>query len=130
MQRVVDIIRVRTKPGDPVLALPLEGGIPFIADRPPALYDQQLVPGLLNSVADERRAIGRLERERVPLVIEATAPIKIGAWPLPVIGKDYNRVLLSYVHRRYRLLARIGDFDPRHDVLARAYRVYERRRPR
>ena len=57
LQRTLDLIDARTEPGEPILALPSDGGIYFMADRPPATYEVMFLPGLLESPADERRTI-------------------------------------------------------------------------
>ena len=44
---------------------PLDAGLHFMTDRPPALYDAMFLPGLLDSRADELAAIARLEAEGV-----------------------------------------------------------------
>ena len=61
LQRTLDLIDARTEPGEPILALPSDGGVYFMADRPPATYEVMFLPGLLDSRADERRTIARLQ---------------------------------------------------------------------
>ena len=78
-----------------VLAGPADGGLYFMTDRRPALYEVNLLPGLLDSAADERIAVARLERERVGLAL-------IGARDLsdygsPTFGRDYNPILGAWL---------------------------------
>ena len=49
LQRTLDLIDARTAPGEPILALPSDGGVYFMADRPPATYEVMFLPGLLDS---------------------------------------------------------------------------------
>jgi hypothetical protein len=130
-QRVLDLVRQRTRPGEPLLALPLEGGLPFAADRPPALRELQFHPGILDSRADERDAISQVSRRGVRLVIQGNT--RFDAWGLPVMGVDYNRLLINHLRSRSRVVE-LGSYDDEGDeataalvVGARAFRVYERR---
>jgi hypothetical protein len=129
LERVITVVRERTRDGDLVLGLPLEGGLPFLADRRPALYDIQLLPGSLESRTDEREAIRRLEEERVPIVVEGNS--RFAQWGYPAFGRDFNRLLHAHIERAYRRIAEVGDFEAsargaRSDG-ARAYRIWERR---
>jgi len=129
LERAITVVRARTRQGDFVLGLPLEGGLPFLTDRRPALYDIQLLPGSLDSRKDERAAIRRLEQERVRVVVEGNS--RFDQWGYPVFGRDFNRLLHAYIERGYRLIAELGDFEGSARVArtdgARAYRIWERR---
>jgi hypothetical protein len=124
-QRVLDIVRRRTEPGEPVLALPLEGGLSFAVDRPPALRELQFHPGVLDSRADERQAISILKSDGVRLVVEGNT--RFDAWGLPVIGVDYNRLLMHYVKTTYTKVTAVGDYahTSADAIVPRAYRIYE-----
>jgi hypothetical protein len=124
-QRLLDTVRADSAPGEPILALPLEGGLPFAADRPPALPELQFHPGVVDSRADEREALATLEARDVPLVVEGNA--RFDEWGLPVIGIDYDRLLIGQIKRRYSRVKEIGDYSdaPPGRIFARAFRVYE-----
>jgi hypothetical protein len=108
-QQAIDYLRRNTAPGEPILALPADGGLYFFANRPPALYDMAALPGLLDTVADERAAIARLQREHVRYAVVSardTAAFETGAF-----GTGYNRVLGSYISsgRLVQAIGRRGD---------------------
>lgn len=125
--QALEIVRQRSEPGDPILALPLEGGLPFAADRPPALRELQLLPGVVDSRADEREAIETLKRRDVRIVVLGNT--RFDAWGYPVIGTDYNRRLIDYIRGNYIQVAELGDFAdaPEGQIFSTAYRVYELR---
>lgn len=104
-QRTIDFVRSHTRPGEPLLALPADGGLYFFANRPPALYDDAALPGLLDSVADERAAIARLQREHVRYAVISDRDTK--AFETGPFLTGYNRVLGSYVFSG-RLVETIG----------------------
>jgi hypothetical protein len=124
-QEMLDVVRSRSPEGSPVLALPLAGGLPFAADRPPALRELQFHPGVLDSPTDEREAIATLRERGVRLVVQGNA--RFDAWGSPVIGVDYDRLLLSWIHDNSKLIDEAGDFrySPEGQIEPRAYRVYE-----
>ena len=51
-QQAIDFLRGHTAPGEPILALPADAGLYFLADRPQALYENMFLPGLLDTEAD------------------------------------------------------------------------------
>lgn len=109
IQRTVDLLTDRTRPDEPILAMPADGGIYFMVDRPPALYELTVLPGLLDSRDDERRAASRLERLGVRYVVVGAQDFS--PYGFRQIGRDYGRVLMSHVRDRYRRIETIGDFD-------------------
>lgn len=129
IQRTVDLIQRITPRRDPLLALPDDPGLHFMTDRPPALYEITFLPGTLDSVADERAAIRRLERDRPPLVVLGAR--RFDQYGRPEIGVDFNRLLLDYVRRAYRPAARFGDVDnpPRGSAPSEAFLIYARAGP-
>lgn len=124
-QRTLDLVRERTAPGEPVLALPLEGGLPFATGRPAALPEPQFHPGVLDSPADEREALATLRAEGVRLVVEGNT--RFDAWGSPRIGVDYNRYLLEQIARRYPRLSEVGDFAdaPPGLIISSGFRLYQ-----
>jgi hypothetical protein len=105
-QQAIDFVRTHTRPGEPVLALPADAGIYFLADRPQPLYENMFLPGLLDTRADERAAIARLERERVRYALLSTRDTS--AFDSGRFGSGYDRLLGRYI-RSGRLLATFGD---------------------
>ncbi len=127
LQKTLDLIDARTKPGEPILALPSDGGVYFMADRPPATYEVMFLPGLLDSVADERRTIKRLEERGVRLT--ALSSRDFSAFGFREFGVDYNRLLASWIKHRLRVIATFGDVDKpvAGSYPSAAFTVYERR---
>jgi hypothetical protein len=127
LQRTLDLIDARTKPGEPILALPSDGGVYFMADRPPATYEVMFLPGLLDSRADERRTIARLKSRGVRLI--ALSARDFSSFGSTEFGVDYDRLLGSYIKDGSRLLATFGDVDApvAGSYPSAAYTVYERR---
>ncbi len=122
-QEAVDFVRSHTAPGEPVLALPADAGIYFLADRPPALYENMFLPGLLDTRADERAAIARLQREHVRYALISTrdtSNFEIGRF-----GYGYDRLLGSYL-RSGRLVRTLGDpsVSAGGGNPSRAFRIY------
>ncbi len=100
LQRTIDFIDSHTSPGERTLDLPADAGLNFMTDRPPALYDVMFLPGLLDSRADERKAIARLEREGVRYAVISKR--RFDGYGFSRFGVDYNHLLASYVERRPR----------------------------
>jgi hypothetical protein len=127
LQRTLNLIDARTKPGEPILALPSDGGVYFMADRPPATYEVMFLPGLLDSRADERRTIARLESRGVRLI--ALSARDFSAFGAREFGVDYDSLLGSYIKDDSRRLASFGDVDApvAGSYPSAAYTVYERR---
>lgn len=124
-QRAVDFVRTHTSPGEPVLALPADAGLYFLADRPPPLYENMFLPGLLDGRAAEAAAIARLEREHVRYALISSRDMSaFGTGPF---GTGYDRLLGRYL-RSGRLVATIGDPGaspaPGGGTPSRGFRVY------
>jgi hypothetical protein len=126
LQQTLDLIDARSKPGEPILALPSDGGIYFMADRPPATYEVMFLPGLLDTKADERRTIRRLESEDVRLT--ALSARDFSAFGFRSFGTDYDRLLGTYIEQGSRRLASFGDVDKpvAGSYPSAAYTIYER----
>lgn len=107
VQRALDLVDARTRPGEPILALPSDGGFYFMADRPPATYELMFLPGLLDTTADERAAVARLRRERVRYVVLSARDFS--PYGFRTIGVDYNRYLISSLRQGSQTVARFGD---------------------
>ena len=103
-------IDASTRAGEPILAAPTDGGLYFMADRPPALYELTLLPGLLATPAEERGAIARLRREHVRLA--AIGARDLAAWGTPTFGVDYDGVLGAYLRARVEARETIGTLAP------------------
>jgi hypothetical protein len=127
LQRTLDLIEARTEPDEPIFALPSDGGIYFMADRPPATYEVMFLPGLIDSKADERRTIARLEREKVNLTVLSSRDFS--AFGFRSFGSDYDQLLGRWIRTQSRPIARFGDVA--HPVSgsypSAAFTIYERR---
>jgi 4-amino-4-deoxy-L-arabinose transferase-like glycosyltransferase len=100
-----------TRPGQPILAAPVDGGLYFMADRPPALYELSLLPGLLASAGEEAAAVARLRREHVRLAVIGARDF--AAWGTPTFGVDYAWRLGAYLRGAARSREVIGTLaDP------------------
>ncbi|HEY7961334.1 MAG TPA: hypothetical protein VID29_05375 [Solirubrobacteraceae bacterium] len=84
-----------SRPGERVLAAPVDGGLYFMADRPPALRELTVLPGLLASAGEEEAAVARLRRERVKLAVIGARDFS--PWGTPTFGVDYAARLGSYL---------------------------------
>jgi hypothetical protein len=127
LQRTLDLIEARTEPGEPILALPSDGGVYFMADRPPATYEVMFLPGLIDSAADERRTIARLEGENVNLTVLSARDFS--AFGFRSFGSDYDQLLGKWIHTRSRPIARFGDVTApvSGSYPSAAFTLYERR---
>jgi hypothetical protein len=127
LQRTLDLIDARTEPGEPILALPSDGGVYFMADRPPATYEVMFLPGLLDSRADERRTIARLEDRGVRLT--ALSARDFSGFGFREFGVDYDPLLGDWIERGSRRVASFGDVDSpvAGSYPSAAYTIYERR---
>jgi hypothetical protein len=123
-QEAIDFVRTRTAPGEPVLALPADAGLYFLAERPQPLYENMFLPGLLDTRADERAAIARLEREHVRYALLSTRDTS--AFDSGRFGSGYDRLLGDYL-RSGRLVATFGNVQaaPGGGNPSRGFRVYE-----
>ena len=122
-QQAIDFLRSHTSPGEPVLALPADAGIYFLADRPQALYENMFLPGLLDTEADERAAIARLRQEHVRYALVSNRDTS--AFETGRFGSGYDGLLGSYL-RSGRLVATFGDLDaaPGGGNPSQGFRVY------
>ncbi len=122
-QQAIDFIRSHTAPRDPILALPADAGLHFLADRPQALYENMFLPGLLDTRADERAAIARLERERVRYALVSNRDTS--AFETGRFGNGYDQLLGRYL-RSGRLVASFGDLGaaPGGGNPSQGFRVY------
>ncbi|HET9197649.1 MAG TPA: hypothetical protein VFN92_05255 [Solirubrobacterales bacterium] len=122
-QQAIDFVRARTAPGEPILALPADAGVYFLADRPQALYENMFLPGLLDTEADERAAIARLEREGVRYALVSNRDTS--AFETGRFGSGYDRLLGRYL-RSGRLVATFGDLAaaPGGGNPSQGFRVY------
>jgi hypothetical protein len=97
LQAAVRQIDADTVAGERILAAPTDGGLYFMADRPPALYELTLLPGLIATPKEEAAAIARLRLERVALA--AISARDLSVWGTPTFGVDYDPLLGAYLRR-------------------------------
>ncbi|MCW3015529.1 MAG: hypothetical protein JWO02_2621 [Solirubrobacterales bacterium] len=102
-------LAAQTRPGERILAVPANGGLYFLADRRPALYELMLLPGLLDTRADEEHALSVLRRERVRTVVLAARDFRVWGWPR--FGRDYNRTLGAGLGARTVATTTFGRLD-------------------
>ncbi|HVR05750.1 MAG TPA: hypothetical protein VMS02_06885, partial [Solirubrobacteraceae bacterium] len=95
LQGAVSEIDADTRPGQRIVAAPLDGGLYFMADRPPAPYELSLLPGLLDTPAEERAAIARLRRAHVALAVIGARDFS--AWGTPTFGVNYDPLVGEYL---------------------------------
>lgn len=93
LQTTIDRIDAETAPGRPIFAAPTDGGLYFMSDRRPALYDLALLPGLIATPAEQRAAIARLRAEHVALAVIAARNLSV--WSTHTFGVDYDEILGS-----------------------------------
>jgi hypothetical protein len=122
-QQAIDFLRTHTAAGEPVLALPADAGLYFLADRPQALYENMFLPGLLDTKGDERAAIAQLRREHVRYALVSTRDTS--AFEIGRFGSGYDRLLGRYL-RSGRLVQTFGDIDaaPGGGNPSQGFRVY------
>ena len=109
IQQAVDLVRAASEPTEPVLFAPSDGGLYFMTNRRPVLSDLMLLPGLLDSAADERAAIAALERNNVPLVVVGVRDFS--PYGFSTFGQGYDRILGSWLSRAAIREVRVGSFD-------------------
>ncbi len=95
LQAAVRQIDAQSAPSQPILAAPTDGGLYFMADRRPALYELTLLPGLLASPAEERAAVARMRREHV--AVAAVGARDLSIWGTPTFGVNYDPLLGAYL---------------------------------
>lgn len=98
LQAAVNEIDTSSRPGERILAAPLDGGLYFMSDRRPAPYELSLLPGLLDTPAEERAAIARLRRAHVRLAVIGARDFS--AWGTPTFGVDYDALLGEYLREQ------------------------------
>jgi hypothetical protein len=122
-QEAINFVRSHTASGEPILALPADAGIYYLADRPPALYENMFLPGLIETRADERAAIAQLRQEHVRYALVSTRDTS--AFETGRFGVGYNRLLGRYL-RSGRLVKVLGDptIAPGGGNPSRGFRIY------
>lgn len=95
LQATIRTIDRDTTPGQHILAAPLDGGLYFMSDREPAIYQLSVLPGLLYSRADQEQAIARLRHDHVALAVLAARNFAL--WGVPTFGVNYDATLGTYL---------------------------------
>lgn len=131
VQRVVDLLAPKVRPGEPMLVLPQEAGFHFLLKTRPAIYEATFLPGTLSPAEEDARAARELALGRdgaAPprfVIVAARRFVELG---FGVSGEDFNVELHRQLARDYRVLARFGDttrpVDGKEPPVA--YAVYER----
>jgi hypothetical protein len=97
LTKAVAAVDAQTRPGQPILAGPADGGLYFMANRPPALHEVMLLPGLLDSRADQAASVARLRAANVGAAVIGARDFS--AWGWKTFGVDYNRLLGDALRR-------------------------------
>lgn len=107
IRRVVELIKTHTRPGDPVLALPLNAGFNFLSDRPNPIFYDWILPGMLDE-KEENKLVEQLKGDLPKIIVYVDIAID---------GKDERRLinyvpkLIGFIAERYRLLETVGFFN-------------------
>lgn len=88
IQQTVDRVIASTDSDDALLAAPSDGGVYFMTGRRPALPELMLLPGLVDSPADEAAAIQQLERQRVGLAVVGSRDFS--PYGFQTFGRDFD----------------------------------------
>jgi hypothetical protein len=102
---LLDVVRSSTAPGEPVLLLPEDNVVNFLAARRSVHRYYQLIPGILD-VDGERDVIASAEREGVRLV--SISNRATGEYGATFFGIDYDREIQAWVQSHFRLAHRLG----------------------
>lgn len=100
-------VRIRTKPGEPIVVLPWYPILYFLADRPNPTRFDWLFPGYLTSEAEVAAFIDEIDRSAAKVVVYS--PISIDGLPdrsLAAFAPEIDRFLL----RRFQPAKRYGRF--------------------
>jgi hypothetical protein len=123
-QPTVSYVERHTRPGEPIVSTPSDAGIYFMTGRRPALYNVTFLPGLLDTVTDERDAVSRIRAEHVRVAV--VGDHKLVGFGHTSFGRDYNRVFAGALERG-GVVATYGDRKaelPGGTNPARVYRIY------
>ena len=107
LTKAVAAVDAQTRPGQSILAGPADGGLYFMTDRRPALHEVMLLPGLLDSRADQVAAIARLRAARASVAVLGARDFS--AWNWRTFGTDYNDLLGAAVRRATVASQTVGD---------------------
>ena len=119
----VSAVTSRTRPGEPILVVPLSTSIYVLSGRANPLEDLSLLPRTLPSAADERATIARLERARVRVAV-----VDYRAFPAyghTSFGGSFDRILAGWIRRNFTVAKTIRTGPP----APRLFRVWVRRLP-
>ena len=68
-----------------------------MTNRPPALYELTVLPGLIGSNSEQAAAIARLRSKHTALAVIGARDLS--AWGTPTFGADYDELLGAYLER-------------------------------
>ena len=103
---LLDLVRSSTRPDEPVLLLPEDNAVHFLAPRRSIRTYYQLIPGIVD-VEGERQVVAAAEREGVRLAsVSNRATPDYGA---TFFGIDYDREVYAWLQSRFRLTQRLGN---------------------
>jgi hypothetical protein len=114
-QAAIRWIEATTPAGGPVLLAPQLTALYAVSDRADALPQISLLPGALEDVRAQRRAIATLRASSLRLVVTDRRPLTAydqGAW-----GRSYDTVLAGWVRRHFIHAATLRPSGPSPHVL-------------
>jgi 4-amino-4-deoxy-L-arabinose transferase-like glycosyltransferase len=106
LQRAVNTIDADSRPGDSILAAPIDGGMYFFADRKPASYELTLLPGLLPDRASQLQAIARLRRDHASVAVLSARQLSV--WGSGPFGVGYDKLVGDYLRSNATSVTTVG----------------------
>jgi hypothetical protein len=106
LQATVRAVDANTRPGDRILAAPLDGGMYFFTDRRPASYSLTLLPGLLATRADQQAEIARLRGEHARVAVLGARDFSL--WKTSAFGVGYDKLVGDYLRRSAESTTTLG----------------------
>ena len=108
LQQALTVVQRTTRPGEAVLMAPQLTSLYVLADRADPLPQLSLLPGMLPTPADERRAIARMDDVRVVVVDRAPqTTYEHGAF-----GSTFAAGLADWLRRDFRRTATVRGSGP------------------
>jgi hypothetical protein len=97
LSQAMAAIESETRPGEPILVAPRLTALYVMSDRENPLPQLSLLPGMLPTPADERRAIEQMRDVR--LVLLDRTPLE--TYARGTFGEGYNNVVGAWVRREF-----------------------------
>jgi hypothetical protein len=98
-QAALDEIAARAEPGEPILVAPLMTGLHVLSGHESPLRKISMLPGALPDPADQRAAIGELDRAGVRLIL--TNRREWIGYGHGAFGETFNQELAGWIERKF-----------------------------